>query len=348
MIAVNLNKKLERVEIKAFSLENKIVYNYFKKLPESERTDALIRAINIGVLALMEDRLSTFMAKTSNELGTELESLKMIFDMKNELFLKASHKGTEAEENILEFLNRYFEEKGIKDLATSTSTMEGNIPKNKTGDIVCKVDGKDDLKITIECKLDKTVQLGPIEDKNVFTRNTDTAWSQLIESDANRGSEVSIIVFDISLVTNSIYKSFDNVGYISGIGFVAIVDSQKGDYSNLAIAYRLARDIAVNDREVECDYTILEAIVKRIIKSIDEITCIKKLVNDNIKTSGKILAQIEKSYLLMSFNQRFLKKFLANGTLTKEELLNFYTGEEVKDNLKPIQADINNLIAEAQ
>ena len=35
----------------------------------------------------MEDRISTFLSKTSNELGTELESLKMIFEMKKELFL---------------------------------------------------------------------------------------------------------------------------------------------------------------------------------------------------------------------------------------------------------------------
>lgn len=41
----------------------------------------------------MEDRLSAFLSKTSNELGTELESLKMIFEMKKEIFYKSSIKG---------------------------------------------------------------------------------------------------------------------------------------------------------------------------------------------------------------------------------------------------------------
>ena len=64
---------------------------------------------------------------------------------------------------------------------------------------------------------------------------------------------MSIIVFDRSLVDNSILKFSENVGYISNIGFTVIVDSQKGDYSNLAIAYMLARDIVLNARQIDLD-----------------------------------------------------------------------------------------------
>ncbi len=66
------------------------------------------------VFALMEDRISAFLAKTTNELGTELESLKMIFEMKKELFYKTTIKGSLAEEDIAEFLNNYFAEKKLK------------------------------------------------------------------------------------------------------------------------------------------------------------------------------------------------------------------------------------------
>lgn len=62
-----------------------------------------MKALYIGVLALMEDRLSAFLSKTSNELGTELESLKMIFEMKKEIFYKSSIKGVLAEEEIADF-----------------------------------------------------------------------------------------------------------------------------------------------------------------------------------------------------------------------------------------------------
>src|SRR5690606_2548150 len=127
----------------------------------------------------------------------------------------------------------------------------GELTRNKTGDIICEVNGTPDLKIAIECKFDKSVKLGTIDTKDLFIRKTDTAWSQLIESNANRNSKVSLIVCDISLVGDSILKFCEHVGYIPEIGFIAIIDSQKGDYSSLVIAYMLARDIALNAEAVE-------------------------------------------------------------------------------------------------
>lgn len=340
---LNLNQQLKRVEIKEFEIENQIVFNYFDNLPASERDNKLLRAIYIGVLALMEDRISAFLSKTTNELGTELESLKMIFEMKKELFYKSTIKGILAEDEIAEFLNNYFQEKRLKDKAFLTGNSAGTIPKNKTGDIICEIDGNHNLKIAIECKFDKSIRLGDIESKEIFTRKTDTAWSQLIEAQANRDAKVSLIVFDISLVENSILKNFENVGYIPGIGFVAIINSQKGDYSNLAIAYMLARDIALNAKEIDLDKDLLSILVNRIIKDINEITIIRNLVHNNIDNNKSILKQLEKSILLMEFNQQYLKKFLENGTLTKKDLLDYYSGEEAKDKYKLIEREISEI-----
>ncbi|MBN2571623.1 MAG: hypothetical protein JXA68_05805 [Ignavibacteriales bacterium] len=343
MPTIKLNQQLKRVEIDKFEIDNEIVFNYFNNLPVTERDNKLFKALYIGVLALMEDRISTFLAKTTNELGTELESLKLIFEMKKEIFYKTTVKGTLAEEDIADFLNSYFSEKRLNDKALLTGNIAGNLPKNKTGDIICKIDGNEDLKITIECKFDKSIRFGDIETKDVFTRKMDTAWSQLIEADANRNSKISIIVFDISLVDNSILKVFDNVGYLPSIGFIAIIDSQKGDYKNLAIAYLLARDIALNAKLPELDLNILMAILKRVIKDISEISAIKNLVESNIQNNKEILKQLEKSMLLMEFNQQYLSKFLKDGTLTKKDLLDFYMGDEIKDKFKLIEREINEL-----
>lgn len=340
---LNLNQQLKRVEIKEFEIENQIVFNYFDNLPASERDEKLLRAIYIGVLALMEDRISAFLSKTTNELGTELESLKMIFEMKKELFYKSTIKGILAEEEIAEFLNQYFSDKKLKDRAFLTGNTAGNLPKNKTGDIICEVNGTPDLKIAIECKFDKSVRLGNIESKDVFTRKSDTAWSQLIEAQANRDSKVSLIVFDISLVENSILKNFENVGYIPSVGFIAIINSQKGDYSNLAIAYMLARDIALNAKQIELDKDVLAMMVNRIIKDINEVLIIKSLVQNNIDNNKAILKQLEKTILLMEFNQEYLKRFLSQGTLTKKDLLDFYSGEDIKDKYRLIEKEINEL-----
>lgn len=343
MAIIRLNQKLKRIEIDQFEIENDIVFNYFNNLPANERDEKLFKALYIGVLALMEDRISSFLAKTTNELGTEMESLKLIFDMKKELFYKTSVKGTLAEEDIADFLNSFYTEKKLRDKAFLTGNSAGELPKNKTGDIVCSVDGKDDLKIAIECKFDKSIRLGDIETKEIFIKKMDTAWSQLIEADANRNSKVSIIVFDISLVDNSIYKVVENVGFIPSIGFIAIIDSQKGDYKNLAIAYMLARDIVLNAKMPDLDLETLMLMVKRIIKDINEIRTIKDLVDNNIQNNKEILKQLEKSMLLMEFNQQYLTKFLNDGTLTKKDLLDFYMGEEIKDKFKLIEKDIQSI-----
>lgn len=248
-----------------------------------------------------------------------------------------------AEEEIADFLNLHFSEKKLKDRAILTGNTVGTISRNKTGDIICEVDGNPNLRIAIECKFDKSVRLGDVESKDLFTRKTDTAWSQLLEAKANRDAKVSLIVFDISLVDNSVLKEFENVGYIPGVGLVAIINSQKGDYSNLAIAYMLARDIALNAKQVELDKDLLVILVNRLIKDINEITTIKSLVYNNIENNKAILKQLEKSILLMEFNQQYLKKFLTDGTLTKEDLLNYYQGEDVKDKYRLIENEINTL-----
>lgn len=340
---ISLNQQLKRVEISNFEIENQIVFNYFDNLPATERDKKLLRAVYIGILALMEDRISSFLAKTNNELGTELESLKMIFEMKKELFYKSTIKGILAEDEIAEFLNNYFQERRIKDKAFLTGNTAGSLPKNKTGDIICEINGNPNLKIAIECKFDKSVRFGDIETKDIFTRKSDTAWSQLIEAQANREAKVSLIVFDISLVENSILKNFENVGYIPEIGFVAIINSQKGDYSNLAIAYMLARDIALNAKPIELEKDLLAILVNRIIKDINEVLTIKSLVLNNIDNNKAILKQLEKSILLMEFNQGYLKKFLNDGTLTKKDLLDYYSGEDVKDKYKLIEKEINGI-----
>lgn len=340
---LNLNQQLKRVEIKEFEIENSVVFNFFDKLPVVERGEKLLRAIYIGVLALMEDRISAFLAKTSNELGTELESLKMIFDIKKELFYKSSVKGSLAEEEIAEYLNDFLSKKNIKDKITLTGNTAGTLPRNKTGDIVCEISSGSNVKIAIECKFDKSIKFGEIEAKDIFAKKQDTAWNQLIEAQVNRDAKISIIVFDRSLIDVSILRHFEDVGYIAEIGFIAVVDSQKGDYSNLAIAYTLARDIAINTKVIDVDNHLLAIIVNRIIKDINEITAVKTLVYSNIENNKAILRQLEKSMLLLEFNQEYLKKFIQDGTLSKSDLLSFYNSEDIKDKYRIIEKEITSI-----
>lgn len=107
----------------------------------------------------------------------------------------------------------------------------------------------------------------------------------------------------LTTVDSTFLKYCENVGFIPEIGFIAIIDSQKGDYNNLAIAYMLARDIAINAKDIEFDKETLSLILSRIIKDIQEVRDIKSLVEKNIDNNKLILKQLEKSMQLMEFNQ---------------------------------------------
>mgnify|MGYP000974048087 CR=1 FL=1 len=343
---VSLDQKKKRLNIDEFGVDNQIVFSYFNKIQASERDETLFKAIYIGVLALMEDRLAAFLSKTQNELGTELESLKQIFEIKKELFYKSAVKGIIAEDNILEVLNEYFSEKKLSDKAYQTGNITGKISRNKTGDIVCLANGLEDKKIVIECKFDKSIRLGDIETRDVFSAKTDSAWNQLLEAKVNRDGAASIIVFDKTLADNSILNFVDSVAFIPQLGFVVLVDSQRGEYSNLIVAYNLAKDIALNAKLIQYDPNILTILIKRIIKDIESHFSIKTLVNRNIETNKEILKQLHKSMLLMEFNQKFLQKFLIEGNLTAVDLLELYNSDEIRDEFKQVDNEIKKLLSD--
>lgn len=81
----------------------------------------------------------------------------------------------------------------------------------------------------------------------------------------------------------------------------------------------------------------------RIIKDINEVVKIRSLVHANIENNKAILGQLEKSILLMEFNQEYLLKFLKDGNLTKKDLLDFYMGEDVKEKYKMIEKEIDSI-----
>lgn len=345
MSLVNLDQKNSRVQFSAFEVENKILFEFFNKIATADRDDQLHKALYIGVLALMEDRLSSFLARTSNELGTELESLKLIFDMKKELFYRSAVKGVLAETDIALYLSEFLQRQKLSDRVELTGDRAGAIRRNKTGDIVCHLSGNAGKRIAIECKFDKSIRLGDIQTKDIFIKKADTAWSQLLEAQVNRDGHAGIIVFDASLVDGGVLAAVQDVRFIPGIGLIAIIDSQKGDYRNLAIAYMLARDIALNTQAVDLDFDVLKIIVNRLIKDAREMSIVRNLVTANIENLKQILQQIEKNVLLAEFNQRYLIKFLSEGTLSKDEMLAFYAGEEVKDRYRLIEREITELCA---
>lgn len=343
---MRIDHKLQRVQVDSFEISDELVYRYFDSLPENEREDALLRTIRIGVLATMEDRFSAFLSKTTNDLGVQLENLKLLFDMKQKVFHKTAIKGVAAENDIFEFLEAYIDQYHLGDVISLSGTSKGLLKNNKTGDILAYVGGKDDRKkVAIECKFDKSIKLGDVDSLDIASNKYDTAWSQLLETAVNRDANACIIVFDRTLADASIQRVVDGVTYIENIGFICIIDYEASDYHNLAIAYNLARGLALrkDGKSIEVDF--VNMLIQRLLKDIRDVQNIKMLVNNNIINNQQILKNIEKSLLSIEFNQQYLIKYLEDGILSKSDLLDFYQREEIRVKYKLISKEIESLKA---
>jgi len=84
-------------------------------------------------------------------------------------------------------------------------------------------------------------------------------------------------------------------------------------------------------------------IINRIIKDINDILNVKRLVEANIANNKEILKQLERSMMLMEFNQAYLTKFLKDGKLSKKDMLDFYLGEDVRDKYRALEKEIDNI-----
>ena len=339
---MRIDQKRKRVQVDSFELEDELVFNYFDSLPESEREAALLRAIRIGVLAIMEDRFSAFLSNTTDELAVKLENLKLMFDMKQEVFHKTAIKGVAAEDDIQKFLEEYIQQRSLGDVVSLTGTTKGTLKNNKTGDIISYIGGDNTKKIAIECKFDKSIKLGNIDSPDISAKKYDTAWSQLLEASVNRQANAAIIVFDKTLADASIQRAVDGVTYVNDIGFICIIDYEASDYHNLAVAYNLARGLALRKDGKNVEVEFVNMLINRLLKDIQDVQSIESLVRNNIKNNQQILKNIEKSRLSIEFNQRYLTKYLEDGYLSKADLLEFYQREDIRSEYKKIAKEIEN------
>ena len=86
---------------------------------------------------------------------------------------------------------------------------------------------------------------------------------------------------------------------------------------------------------------MLALLVRRILLDIQQLFDIKKLVENNIKNNKSILEKMKQSMLKISFTNEYLKKFLKDGIMTKEDLYAFFEGDVVREKYKKIEQEIN-------
>jgi hypothetical protein len=340
---VKLDQKKNQVSIKEMQIAHPLVYNYFNSQPDEERDELLTRALAIGVLALMEDRLSAFLAKTSNTLGTELEQLKYLFDLNQQLFLKTTGKGRDAEVDIVSILTQFIRERGYPDEVEHAGDNFGKLPKNKSGDILIDVKGARPGRIVVESKFDKGKRLGLIAEKDIFSRS-DTAVGQLLEALANREANAAIIVFDRAAIDGKLLDEVGSVRYVPGCGFVCVVDSARGDYTNLLLSYEIVRSAHTREKPLEPQaQAVLALIVGRFLHDFSLFTLIKKRVREGVEHQIELLELCDQALLSIEFTKEIFGRFLETGELSREELHNFYQAPEVKERYQGIEKELAKL-----
>jgi hypothetical protein len=340
MAIINLDQKNKALNIADCSIEHPLIFKYFDDLPEKQRDDEFKRALQIGVIALMEDRFAAFLNRTEGELGTQLESLKLIYERNVKAKEKTTESGTSAEAEIFNEIRTYLERIGHKDDEVQmTGSSTGAIKRNKTGDIVITVNGDTSKKIAVEIKFDQSLALGEIEGTDSLGRPRDTAISQMIESMANRDAKMAIIVFDQSRSSEGLKNSVNGISWIAGVGFVVIIDDVRMDYSNLFIAIDLARSMLMSTLRI-VDQDIFESLLGRLTNDLASILETEKLLKDNHNNLKKISTSIRKHALLVGFTQRILRDFISTGHVSNEQLLKLYHGDGLKEEFAAITKDV--------
>jgi hypothetical protein len=340
MAIVKLDQANKAISISECSVEHPLIFKYFDDLPEKQRDDEFKRALQIGVIALMEDRFAAFLNRTEGELGTQLESLKLIYERNVKAKEKTAASGTSAETEIFNEIRTYLARVGhADDEVQMTGSSVGAIKRNKTGDIVLTVNGDQNKKIAVEIKFDQSLALGEIHGTDSLGRPRDTAISQMIESMANRDARLAIIVFDQSRSSEGLKNSVNGISWVPGVGFVVIIDDVRMDYSNLFIAIDLARSLLTSTLQI-IDQNIFESLLGRLTNDLSTILETEKLLKDNHNNLKKIATSIRKHALLVGFTQRILKDFISTGSVSNEELLKLYHGDGLKEEFNLVSKEI--------
>lgn len=312
------------------SSSNPLVVNYFRSLPDSEREQALERALALGVYALSQDRIASFLAKTESDLGVQLEALKQLYDT-NQLRQKSSVlKGASGETSVALALSTFVENRRLADEIQLISSTAGTLRRNKTGDILCHVSDDPAVpKIVIEVKLDKSIRLGDPSLDGLTNGKSDTAWSQLVEAKANRSADIALMVFSADSTDRTIGSFTDSVRYIAGVGYIVVVDVARGDYRALTIAYELAREQVLSAQREHLNSEVLQVLVRKLCADLASAISIKSSLTSAINSCNSALSQVDLALSQAEATQAALKSYIGTGKLDQQQLLQLLVPHKV-------------------
>ena len=357
--AIRVDKDEKKVNFPEFSVDDPMVYMLFEETKAADYEETFNSMLHIGALAMLNSDIQHLIDTSEREVYPRLERFKLMYERRKVRFEETSMaKGEEGEENIVDMLSDFAKANGWSDDIVQSGKIKGNLEGNKTGDVLATIemhpiDGGplENTVVGLEVKFEKSMQFGDPEQFNVETgRPMDkgfkasdhkTAWSQLLETKANRDSPFSIIVFDKRLMSTSVSKAVDEVAYLPGIpGFVVTVDSQSGDYTNLKLVYRIARDMAIHHSrgDLDVDVQVIEMIAKRMLHYLGDAKKVSAKVRSHAKSTVRMNQEVQKllnhAVQHAEYTEEFLRRYLTTKKLTPVDFAEFYFAHPVAESLR--------------
>ena len=317
------------------------IYLWFKKHKADDRKDVLASAINIGLLAKMNGKVSQTLKRFQGELDSEIATIQAYMETFERDFRKDTKLKTDLENEILSELEEFSVAMDYEDIFENTGDKKekGN---SQRGDVLATIveDGIPRDKLIVEVKFSQ--QYGVGDNRKVTTKGiraeTKNVYEQVLSSRDNRDSEFAIFVIDKEL--NPIDLGDRSIVFIPEInGFIVTVSVESGEYDALRTCYDLARSMTLGKRSLNFDYAVFSLLLQDLNDTMNR--------QKHIRDAGKsILEVIEKNHsntivavsehlikfdaeltatkVVIENTQQLLKKFFETGELTAEELYDNY------------------------
>ncbi len=357
--AIRVDKDEKKINFPEFSIDDPMVYMLFEETKAADYEETFNSMLHIGALAMLNSDIQHLIDTSEREVYPRLERFKLMYERRKARFEETSMaKGEEGEANIVDMLSDFAKGNGWSDDIVQSGKIKGNLEGNKTGDVLATIEmfpkdggALEDTVVGLEVKFEKSMQFGDPEQFNVETgRPMDkgfkasdhkTAWSQLLETKANRDSPFSIIVFDKRLMSPSVSKAVDEVAYLPGIpGFVVTIDSQSGDYTNLKLLYRIARDMAIHHSrgDLDVDKQVIEMVAKRMLHYLGDAkkisSKVRKHVTDAVKMNKEVQKLLVHAVAHAEYTEEFLRRYLTTKKLTPVDFAEFYFAHPAAERLR--------------
>ena len=341
---IQIDQANQSVTFPETTVIDELVVELFDRSASDERHELYDRVLRAGSYAYLEDRIGSFLATTATTIGAEFQYLKMLFDARQHSMATAE-KGEIGEDSVLTELTVLAERRGWADEIAGTGGAGGTLDggANKTGDVVAHIGGTDGPCLAIEVKFDTKTAIGDTADAKHEKNRTDTAWSQLVESAANRDADIAMIVFDQGSASASVRKNVPDIEWLPGGGLAVMVDVGNGDFRNLIVAYTFARAILLEDSRSRLDAGLLSVVVSRVLTEVKRCLQVRRHAEAIVSSALALMGDLEQSDAALESIQEMLTAVDADHPLGSTELITLHKGEDVRTAIARVGEELADL-----